>query len=462
MNRQDDQAQDRSLKEAKHQLALEIVRQLRSRGYQALFAGGCVRDLLLGQTPSDYDVATDARPEQVMGLFRRCIPVGASFGVVRVLGQTSQGDVEVATFRSDGAYVDGRHPEQVYFGTAERDAHRRDFTINGMFLDPISDEVIDYVGGQADLEAGIVRAIGDPAARFREDKLRLLRAVRFTARLDFQLDRPTRRALEHMAPELRVVAVERVAQELRKILVDRRRAAGLELIREVGLLGEIAPPCARLADEHDPETRDDLWSHTLRVLDSLPADPSFPLALAALLHETGCASELDRSRGLQLVAREIADGQCRRLRLSNQERERTSWLVEHHQALRNAPELKPSRLKRLLSHPGIEELLELHRAHALAVGAGSSDVAFCEKYMKNQPQGPLDPPRLITGHDLARLGLKPGPRFTSLLEAVRDAQLDGRVGDTTEALALVKESLEKSENSRLAQEKRESPESPAE
>lgn len=427
--------------EAKHQLALEIVHQLRDRGFQALFAGGCVRDLLLGAPPSDYDVATDARPEQVTRLFQRCIPVGASFGVIRVLGQPGQGDIEVATFRSDGAYVDGRRPEKVYFGTAERDAHRRDFTINGMFLDPFTSQVIDYVGGRADLEAGIIRAIGDPSARFREDKLRLLRAVRFTARLDFVLDPATRNALEHMAPELRVVAVERVAQELRKILVDRRRAAGLELIRSVGLLGEIAPPCASLPGSHGAELTEDLWTHTLRVLDGLPEDTSFPLALAALLHETGGLADHDREDGLQPSAREIADGQCRRLRLSNQERERTAWLVEHHRALRLAPVAKPSRLKRLLAHPGIDELLALHRADSLALGEDPSHVVFCEAYMEHQPQGPLDPPHLISGHDLARLGLQPGPRFAALLELVRDAQLDGRIGSSAEALALVEESL---------------------
>lgn len=440
------------LTDARRLFALDVVARLRREGFRALWAGGCVRDLLLGLAPSDYDVATDARPEQVMRLFRRTIPVGASFGVVRVLGPRAAGEVEVATFRSDGAYVDGRHPESVTFSTPEADASRRDFTINGMFFDPLADAVIDFVGGRRDLEDRVLRAIGDPAERFAEDKLRLLRAVRFAARFGLRVDPATRAAVEAMAPQIRVVAAERVAQELRKMLVHPGRAVAMGLALEVGLVEAVLPPL--LAMRGLPQDKPvlpggDLWDHTMLVLERLPPEPSFPLAFAALLHDVGKPATQGLKDGRmsfhnhEAVGRRIADELCRSLKLSNFERDRVCWLVESHQALGEAKALRESRLKRLLAAPGIEELLALHRADALASTGDAGHVDYCEWYLRNQPQGPIDPPPLVTGHDLQkRLGLTPGPHFKALLDLAREAQLDRVVHSKAEALEWVRRAVE--------------------
>jgi poly(A) polymerase len=418
--------------------AAEVVARLQAAGFQALWAGGCVRDLLLGLTPTDYDVATNATPEQVMGLFRRTVPVGVSFGVVKVLGPKQAGEVEVATFRSDGAYIDGRRPEGVVFGSAEVDASRRDFTINGMFLDPLTHQVIDYVNGRVDLQNRTLRAIGDAAARFQEDKLRLLRAVRFAARFGMDIEPATLSALVAMADQVVVVAVERITQELRKMLVDRHRARAFDLALETGLLAKILPPLARLKGipgdglGHPPP---DLWEHTLLILDHLPEEPSVPLAFAALLHHVGRGAAgvgLDRALGNQIV-----DKLGRSLRLSNPERERTCWLVEHQRALVVPDTMRASQLKRLLASTGIEELLALHRAEALATTGDDGHVSYCEWYLREEPAGPINPPPLLSGHDLQQLGLKPGPRFKQLLDLARDAQLDGMIADRDEAVALV-------------------------
>ncbi len=422
--------------------ATEVVSTLRAAGFEALWAGGCVRDLLLGSAPSDYDVATSATPDQVMKIFRRTIAVGASFGVVRVLGPQG-GDVEVATFRSDGVYRDGRHPESVEFGDARMDAERRDFTINGMFFDPIGEHVIDYVGGEADLKAGVLRAIGDPFARFSEDKLRLLRAVRFATRFGFAVEAQTLSAVEEMAEEVTVVSVERIAQELRRMLAHRNRAAAMRLAMEVGLLPAILPATARmigLFQGKPMQPHGDLWDHTLLVMENLPPDASYELALAALLHDIGKPdTELiqDGRRTYhhhELVGKGIADRICRELKLSNTERERVTWLVAFHQYLGDAWNLRESKLKTILAMPGIEELLTLHRADAMATSGDASHVDYCETYLKEQPAGPINPPPLLTGHDLVRHGLRPGPKFAELLEAVREAQLDRVLHSKKDAL----------------------------
>lgn len=436
--------------ETKRAFAVEVCRRLRAEGFQSLWAGGCVRDLILGLEPSDFDVATDARPEQVMGLFRRTCAVGASFGVVRVLGASPAVDVEVATFRSDGAYVDGRRPESVVFSTAELDASRRDFTINGMFFDPLAGEVIDYVGGRADLEARLLRAIGDPHARFAEDKLRLLRAVRFAARFGMAIDPATAAALHAMAGEVTVVAAERIAQELRRMLVHPSRAGAMRLAMGFGLIEAVLPRVARmrgLAQDKPAMPGADLWEHTLRVLELLPPDPSFPLAFAALLHDVGKPATKGLQNGRvtfhqhELAGRAIADQVARDLRLANAERERIAWLVEHHQALGEATNLRESTLKRILAMPGIEELLALHRADALASTGDTSQVEFCEFYLREQPAGPVNPPPLLTGRDLVRHGLKPGPRFATLLDQAREAQLERRIQSKADALAWLDRSL---------------------
>ncbi len=429
--------------EGRRAFAVEVVDRLRGTGFQGLWAGGCVRDLLLGLEPADFDVATDARPEQVMGLFRRTVPVGISFGVIRVVGPDAAGDVEVATFRSDGAYLDGRRPESVQFGDARLDAERRDFTINGMFLDPITGEIHDFVGGRADLDARVLRAIGDPEARFAEDKLRLLRAARFAARFGLAIEERTRAAMMAMAGSVRVVAAERIAQELRKMLVAPSRSEAMRIALGTGLIAAVLPPVARMVGlfQGKPVQPDgDLWDHTLMVLDHLPADPSFPLAFAALLHDVGKPDTKGLQNGRasfhnhEQVGRAIADRICRGLKLANAERERVAWLVEFHQYLGEATKLREAKLKRILAEPGIDDLLALHQADALASTGDVGQVDYCEAYLRDQPTGPINPPPLLTGHDLARHGLRPGPRFKDLLEQVYEAQLERLVHGKKDAL----------------------------
>ncbi|MEK6258161.1 MAG: CCA tRNA nucleotidyltransferase [Planctomycetota bacterium] len=402
------------------EFAVEIVRKLRAAGHTALLAGGCVRDLLLGREPKDYDVATTARPEQVRELFghRRTLAVGASFGVIVVTGPREAGHVEVATFRTEGPYHDGRRPESVAFCTPEEDAQRRDFTINGMFYDPIDARVLDFVGGEADLAARVLRAIGDPHERMREDKLRMLRAVRFAATLDFALDEITAAAVREMADEIVVVSQERIAQELRRMLVDPHRRRAVELCADVRLLNVILP---ELGGEREPEG----IRLPLRKLDELTLlqQPSFELAFATLLHS--------------LPARPVVYDICHRLRLSNDETDRIEWLVAHQDDLADAPSQMPARLKRTLAHPYRDDLIALLRVKRLAHAADMQPVLFCDEYLAKTPQSIIDPPPLMTGDDLKSLGLKPGPEFRTLLDAVRDAQLNGEIATHEQALVLV-------------------------
>jgi poly(A) polymerase len=429
--------------------AVDVVRRLQTAGYQALWAGGCVRDLLLGIPPKDYDVATDARPEQVLELFRRAITVGMSFGVVQVVGpRTPAGPlkVEVATFRSDGAYSDGRHPDSVHFSSAREDALRRDFTINGMFFDPQSEQFIDYVGGQADLRRLSLRAIGDPVERFTEDKLRLMRAVRFATRFDLTLDPATAAAVKGMAPQITVVSKERIADELRKLLALPRRSHGVDLLLETGLAAAILPeivPMKGLPQGPPQAPTGDLWDHILRVLDHLGPEASFPLAFAALLHDVGKPRTVGRTPDRytfyyhEHVGRRLASEICARLKLSGADTERIEWLVEKHQVLCDAARMRPSKLKVLLVHPGIRELLALHRADALATGTGTEHVDYCEDLLRKWSREDLNPAPLVTGADLIALELRPGPLFKRILDAVREAQLDGTITTPEEALAMV-------------------------
>jgi poly(A) polymerase len=429
--------------------AADVVRRLKEAGFEALWAGGCVRDQLLGREPDDYDVATDARPEQVQQLFKRTVAVGVSFGVVEVLGpRTPDGPikVQVATFRSDADYSDGRHPDAVTFSTAHEDAERRDFTINGMFFDPLAERVIDYVGGEADLKAGIIRAIGDPVKRFTEDKLRLLRAVRFAARFAFTLDPGTAAAIKAMADTITVVSAERIADELRKLLTNLRRADGMRLLEQVGLLKPILPElAATVGFPHGrPAAPDgDLWGHTLAVVERLPESATFELAMAALLHDVGKPRTVGRTpdrytyHGHEHVGKRLAGVVSERLRLSTAERKRIEWLVEKHQYLADAPRLRHATLKPVLAHAGIRELLDLHRADARASGRDLEAVEFCERCLRDWPPEELNPPPLVTGDDLKALGIPQGPAYKRLLDAVRDAQLDGIVKTKEQAVAMV-------------------------
>jgi poly(A) polymerase len=468
---------------AEREFATDVVRTLRAAGYEALWAGGCVRDELLGLTPKDYDVATSAKPKQVRRLFRRTVPVGASFGVVEVLGpRTDEGflKVQVATFRKDvydeeeggeaeeeeqafeeSQEPDGRHPRRVVFSDAREDALRRDFTINGMFFDPLDRRLIDYVGGQKDLDARILRAIGEPEQRFAEDKLRMIRAVRLAARFGLDIDQPTAAAVRAMAPQITVVSAERIADELQKTLVDPHRARGMRLFMDLGLATPVmpelppmrglpqGPPPAEAAlpppgmpgpgpgDGGHPE---DLWEHVLRVLDLLGPSPSFPLAFAALLHDVGKPRTVGRTPERytfhchEHVGKRLTGEIALRLRLSTDKRVRAEWLVEKHQILCDARQMRPAKLKPILAHPGIRELLALHRADALASGRSTDHVEYCEHLLDVWDP---DPPPIITGEDLIALGIPQGKVYKTLLDAAREAQLDGTITTREEAVALV-------------------------
>jgi poly(A) polymerase len=409
------------------EFAEQVVRTLREREFEAYWAGGCVRDALLGQVPKDYDVATTARPEQIREIFgrRRTVAVGVAFGVVTVVGPKTAGCVEVATFRQDAGYSDGRHPDSVEFSTPEADAQRRDFTINGLFYDPLENRVIDFVGGQKDLARGIIRAIGEPRARFSEDKLRLLRGVRFAAAFEFQLEAATREAIEAMAPEITQVSAERIAAEIRPMLVRPGRVRAIDLLREVGLLDAVLPELA-MANEPGVLTAtgraaDEAWLEALEVLAALD-EPTFPLALAALVrafvNDEGC----------------IHVG--RRWKLSNKEIQRTAWLVEHQAALVGACHAAWPRLQRVLIHPGSEELVALSAAIADATQRPTGDVEYCRQLLK-LPRRELDPPPLVTGDDLIAHGVPRGREYQRLLTLVRDAQLEKKISTKDEALALV-------------------------
>ncbi len=386
--------------EEQRRFATEVVRRLRRAGFEAYWAGGCVRDQLLGRTPKDYDVATNATPPQIRRLFghRRTLAIGAAFGVISVVGPKRAGQVEVTTFRQDAAYSDGRHPDHVIFSSAEEDASRRDFTINGLFYDPIEQQVIDFVGGQEDLAGGLIRAIGQPRQRFAEDKLRMLRAVRFSATFDFPLEADTLAAIRQMAAEITVVSPERIAMEMRRMLVEPRRADAVRMMLDTGLaaalLCEIVP-----GDDTERQRLD----HALAVLERLP-QPGFPLALGALLHE--------------LVDPAGARRVCRRWRLSNKETDRVVWLAEHHAALGDARSMRWSVLQPILIAEGIEDLLDLNEA---ASSAGSDEVPYCRSLLE-QPREQLDPPPLLTGDDLLAHGVPSGPRYRMLLKRVREAQ----------------------------------------
>ena len=418
---------------------MEIVRRLKHSGFTALWAGGCVRDHLLDKTPQDYDVATNATPKQVRKIFAKykTLDVGASFGVIIIVGPSGAGEVEVATFRSDGPYADGRRPDSVTFSTPEEDAQRRDFTINGMFLDPLDHKVLDYVGGERDLSQGYIRAIGDPHERMREDKLRMLRAVRFTAHLEFGLARATKAAVTEMASEIHAVSAERIAAELRRMLTDPHRHVAIELADEVGLLREILPEVVGLrpgidrCEASEIQLKDGRRTPRAELIQAASRSPR--LAALRLLHEPS----FELAFAVLLLGVANVEVICRRLKLSNDELEKTAWLVRQQEALRDADQFSLAKLKRLLAHPFRDDLLALTRAMLLAQQADLHQVQFCERFLETTPPEILDPPPLVTGNDLIELGLRPGPRFKQLLEEVRDQQLNGELTDRTAALKWV-------------------------
>ncbi len=448
------------------QHAAEIVLALRERGHQAYFAGGCVRDLLLGRDPADYDVATDATPQQVMQIFPQTFAVGEQFGVVLVpesdeetsvlsttAGQTlaRQGKrgnaVEVATFRADVGYSNGRHPDEVRFTKdPKEDVQRRDFTINGMMLDPATNKILDFVGGQADLQAGIVRAIGDPDRRFAEDKLRMLRAVRFAARFDYKIDPATMVAIKKLAPKVHQVSCERVRDELTKMLTEGQARRAFELLDESRLLKEILPEIAAMKGVEQPpqyHPEGDVFVHTLLLLDKLPAGGSKTLAWGALLHDVGkpatfrVAPDRIRFDGHVDVGVKMAAEICRRLRFSNYETDQILSLVDNHMRFGQVQRMKQSTLKKFLRLPAFEEHLELHRIDCLSSHGQLDAYHYSQEQLRSMPPEAIRPAPLITGRDLIKAGYKPGPRFKDVLAAVEDAQLEGRLTSREAAIEFV-------------------------
>lgn len=423
--------------------ALSVLRRLREAGHEAYWAGGCVRDCLLSRAPKDYDVATNALPEQIREIFgrRRTLEIGIAFGVVAVIGPREAGLVEVTTFRHDAAYSDGRHPDAVSFTTAHDDAKRRDFTINGLFYDPLeadeSRRVKDFVGGVTDLRSRVIRAIGDPRARFDEDKLRMLRAVRFAATFDFALDTGTRQAVIDLANTLAVVSPERIAQEMRAMLVHPSRASAVNLLRETGLLEVVLPELTPLVGQPVDAARpggEDRWQRTLSVLERLDRQ-SFPLALAASLHAVEWKSGESTEGAGAVRAADAVRQVSERWRLSNKDTEHAAWVAEHHRSLLAAETMPWPRLQRFLVTPGIDDLLELHAAIASAAGHSTSHLNFCRQKL-SLPEAELNPSPLLTGDDLKRHGVPPGKIYKTLLDRVRDAQLNREIATLDEALAL--------------------------
>ena len=445
----------------KRSLAEGIVARLRAEGFAAYFAGGCVRDLLLGREPHDFDVATSARPETVLEMFPRTFSVGAHFGVVLVADASEDGEIvtEVATFRNDGAYSDGRHPDAVRFSdSAEEDVRRRDFTINGMLLDPISlretgdlaGAVLDFIGGRADLEAGSLRASGDPRLRFEEDKLRMLRAVRFAARFGFALEERTAAAIRALAARIELVRRERMRDELTRMLTEGQARRAFELLDATGLLREVLPEIAKMHGvEQPPEfhPEGDVWVHTLLLLEKLPPDASPALAWGALLHDVGKPATFrrapDRIRfdGHVEVGVRIAEEILRRLRSSLEETHQVLSLVENHMRFGDVQRMKESTLKRFFRLPGFEEHLALHRMDALSSFGGLENYEFAKTRYEATPVEEVRPRLLVTGDDLIAAGYQPGPRFKEMLALAEDAQLEGRIGSREEGMRLIREAF---------------------
>jgi poly(A) polymerase len=426
--------------------AREIAERLRENGYIAYFAGGCVRDIVRGETPKDFDIATDAKPETVQKLFRRTYAVGAHFGVIVVLENDFQ--FEVATFRSDEAYINGRHPSVVHFSSPEEDATRRDFTINGMFYDPVAAEVIDFVGGRADIDAKLVRAIGDPAQRFAEDRLRMLRAVRLATVLDYTIDNQTWDALVAKATSINEISAERIRDELVRIFLSPNRARGWDLLDSSGLMRAILPELDRMKGVLQPEQfhpEGDVFEHTRLMLQFLPEKVSVPLVFAVLLHDvakpvTATIDETGRIRfsGHDRAGAEMAEEIMRRLRFSGAETEATVEMVRQHMVFKDVPKMREAKLKRFMARPTFDDELELHRVDCEGSHRMLDNYEFLLRKREEFANEPIIPPPLVRGGDLIALGLKPGPEFGEILEAVETRQLEGDLHTREEALEWVK------------------------
>ena len=428
------------------QTAREICSRLRGSGHIAYFAGGCVRDMVRGCAPKDVDIVTDARPEEVQKIFPRTHAVGAHFGVIIVVENEFQ--FEVATFRSDDVYLDGRRPTAVHFSSPEEDAKRRDFTVNGMFFDPENNTVIDFVGGRADLEVKLIRAIGQPAQRFAEDRLRLLRAVRFATTLDFQIEQKTWDALVASAPAIMQISAERIRDELVRIFLSPHRLRGWDLLDASGLLRAIIPEiesmkgCAQPPQFH-PEG--DVFQHTRLMLELLPEKISLPLVFSVLLHDvakppTASVDETGRIRfnAHDRIGAEMTEQIMERLRFSRAEIDATVEMVRQHMVFKDVPRMRVAKLKRFMARPTFEDELELHRVDCASSHAMLDNYDFLVRKKDELANEPIIPPPLVTGDDLIALGMKPGPKFGEILEAVETRQLEGALKSRDQALDWLK------------------------
>lgn len=439
--------------------AEHICRTLRLAGHQAYFVGGCVRDILLHREPADYDVATDATPERVERIFPNSLTVGAKFGVVVVVQEPDLSNdakapstmVEVATFRSDVGYSDGRHPDQVvYASTPQEDVQRRDFTINGLLLDPQTNEILDFVGGRDDLRAGIIRAIGRPEERFREDKLRMLRAIRFAARFGYAIEPETMRAIQLLAPEIQQVSAERLRDELTKLLTEGAARRGFELLAETRLLPELLPEISRMKGVEQPpqfHPEGDVWIHTLLMLEGLPPGSSPTLAWGVLLHDVGKPATFSPPSGPNgrirfdrhvEVGTRMAEEICSRLRFSNDDTAQIASLVANHLRFKDAPQMKRATLKRFVRLDRFEEHMELHLLDCSSSHRNLDNYEFMRRFLAETPPEDVRPTRLLTGDDLIGLGFRPGPEFREILDAAEDAQLEGSIGSRDDAFAWVR------------------------
>jgi poly(A) polymerase len=434
------------------ELAVHICRVLRGAGHQAYFNGGCVRDLLLGREPLDFDVCTDALPERVQELFRDTTAVGARFGVILV--REGEAEVEVATFRSDIGYSDGRHPDRVEFSRLpEEDVRRRDFTINGLLMDPESGEVLDYVGGRADLAAHIVRAIGEPERRFAEDKLRMVRGVRFAARFGYEIEAATFSAIRKLAPQVMDVSAERLRDELTRILTEGAARRGFELLEEARLLEVLLPEIVRMRGVEQPpqfHPEGDVWIHTRMMIEKLDVGASPTLAWGVLLHDVGKPPTFTAPTGPNdrirfdehvEVGTVMAEKICREFCFSNEDREQVAALVANHLRFKDVFQMRASTLKRFVRLTRFEEHLELHRLDCLASHRNLDAYEFTRRFLAETPPEEVRPERLVSGEDLKGLGFAPGPVYKQILGAVEDLQLEGKLSDREGALAYIRENF---------------------
>ncbi len=429
------------------------MKTLRKEGHEAYIVGGAVRNHLLGLAPKDYDIATSARPEEAVALFPHCVLVGASFGVVIVVNGDIQ--TEVATFRSDGEYIDHRWPASVHYGSMKEDALRRDFTVNGLFYDPIDKKIIDYVDGQKDLKARRLRAIGNPAKRFEEDALRLLRAVRFASRFDLKIEAKTHAAIKANAELLRKISPERIRDELSWIFTGPHPDRSLMLMSEFGILDVILPEVAAMRGVRQPpefHPEGDVFDHLLEGFRSIGDSPSANLALAFLLHDVGKPETFEKADRIRFnrhakVGKEMANEVCRRLKFSNEDRKRIAGMVGDHMRFMDVKKMKRAKLRRFLSKPGFEDDLELHRLDCVSSHGKLDNYEFCKKTLAELEEAGEEPgpPPLATGDDLIALGLKPGPRFSVLLRKVYDLQLEGIADTRKKALKCLRELVEESD-----------------